>query len=137
MIPIAARRFSQAGNWSIAAAASGPVAQWSAGQRLEQFPTADFATLADRAGRGSLVLLDVRRLGEWLVSHIEGAVHVPLHELAARADELPAGEVWVHCAAGYRAAVAASMLAARGRKVVAINDDFSAAGLAGLTLGRG
>ena len=82
------------------------------------------------------MLLDVRRRGEWQVSHIEGAVHVPLHELAARADEVPAGEVWVHCAAGYRAAVAASLLAARGRKVVAINDDFSSAVLAGLTVAR-
>ena len=120
----------------IAAAAAGQAAQWSAGQRLEQFPTADFAALAERADRGSLVLLDVRRRGEWQVSHIEGAVHVPLHELAARADEVPAGEVWVHCAAGYRAAVAASLLAARGRKVVAINDDFSSAVLAGLTVAR-
>ena len=136
-VAAAQRDLCRIGIDEIAAAASGPVAQWSAGERLEQFPTADFTTLAERAGRGSLVLLDVRRLGEWLVSHIEGAMHVPLHELAARADELPAGEVWVHCAAGYRAAVAASMLAARGRKVVAINDDFDSAGLAGLTLGRG
>ena len=100
---------------------------WAAGQRLEQFPTADFATLAGRADRGSLVVLDVRRRGEWQVSHIEGAVHIPLHELAGRMAELPDGEIWVHCEAGYRAAVAASFLAARGRQVVAINDQFSSA----------
>jgi hydroxyacylglutathione hydrolase len=135
-VAAAQRDLCRIGVDKITAAASGPVAQWSAGQRLEQFPTADFATLAERADRGSLVLLDVRRLGEWQVSHIEGAMHVPLHELVARADEVPAGEIWVHCAAGYRAAVAASLLAARGRKVVAINDDFSSAGLAGLTIGR-
>jgi hydroxyacylglutathione hydrolase len=134
-VAAAQRDLCRIGIDQIAAAASGPAAQWSAGHRLEQFPTADFATLAERADRGSLVLLDVRRLGEWQVSHIEGAVHVPLHELAARTGEVPAGEVWVHCAAGYRAAVAASMLAARGRKVVAINDDFSSAELAGLIIG--
>ena len=135
-VAAAQRDLCRIGIDKIDAAASGPAAQWSAGQRLEQFPTADFATLAGRADRGELVLLDVRRLGEWQVSHLEGAVHVPLHELMARADEVPAGEVWVHCAAGYRAAVAASLLAARGRKVVAINDDFSSAGLAGLTMTR-
>jgi hydroxyacylglutathione hydrolase len=135
-VAAAQRDLCRVGIDRIVAAASGQAAQWSAGQRLEQFPTADFAALAERADRGSLVLLDVRRRGEWQVSHIEGAVHVPLHELAARADEVPAGEVWVHCAAGYRAAVAASLLAARGRNVVAINDDFSSAGLAGLTVAR-
>ena len=32
--------------------------------------------------------------------HIAGAVHIPLHELLRRLDELPAGEVWVHCESG-------------------------------------
>ena len=51
--------------------------------------------------------------------HLDGAMHIPLHELRARLDEVPDGEVWVHCAAGYRASIAASMLAAAGRRVVA------------------
>ena len=102
----------------------------------------DFATLARSASSGgssggSLVLLDVRRQGEWQQSHIQGAVHIPLHELAARLDEVPDGAVWVHCEAGYRAAVAASLLAARGRQVVAINDQFGAAEQAGLTIVSG
>jgi glyoxylase-like metal-dependent hydrolase (beta-lactamase superfamily II)/rhodanese-related sulfurtransferase len=50
--------------------------------------------------------------------------------------ELPPGEVWVHCGAGYRSMVAASMLAARGRRVVAVNDDFVNAEAAGLPLER-
>jgi rhodanese-related sulfurtransferase len=56
-----------------------------------------------------------------------------------RADGQPGGragispdEVWVHCGAGYRSIVAASILAARGRRVVAVNDDFSNAAAAGL-----
>ncbi len=136
-VAAAQRDLCRIGIDKIEAAASGPAAQWSAGQRLEQFPTTDFATLAERADRGSVVLLDVRRRGEWQASHIEGAIHIPLHELQARADEVPLGEIWVHCEAGYRAAVAASLLAARGRKVVAINDDFSSARLAGLPIGPG
>jgi rhodanese-related sulfurtransferase len=61
-------------------------------------------------------------------------VHIPLHELTARLAEVPDGEIWVHCEAGYRAAIAASMLAARGRQVVAIDDQFASAAEAGLPL---
>ena len=39
---------------------------------------------------------------------------------------MPAGEVWVHCAGGYRASVAASLLDAAGRRVVAVDDSFDA-----------
>jgi rhodanese-related sulfurtransferase len=31
----------------------------------------------------------------------------------------------VHCAAGYRASIAASILAAAGRRVVIVDDDFA------------
>jgi hypothetical protein len=44
---------------------------------------------------------------------------------------MPPGEVWVHCQAGYRASVAASLLHAAGRTVTAIDDDFGAAAEAG------
>ncbi len=42
----------------------------------------------------------------------------------------------VHCAGGYRASIAASLLAAHGRDVVAVDDDYSTAAAAGLTLIR-
>ena len=81
-------------------------------------------------------MLDVRRRLEWEESHIAGAVHIPLHELPGRRADLPPGEVWVHCGAGYRSMVAASLLAARGRRVVAVDDDFANAEAAGLPLER-
>jgi hydroxyacylglutathione hydrolase len=74
----------------------------------------------------------VRRNGEWAQSHVDGAVHIPLHELPARIGELPGGQVWVHCQAGYRAAVAASLLDAAGVPVVLVNDEFARAQQAGL-----
>ena len=40
----------------------------------------------------------------------------------------------MHCQAGYRAGVAASILHAAGRAVTAIDDDFSRAALTGLPL---
>ena len=78
--------------------------------------------------------MDVRRPGEYAESHIDGAVNLPLHDLVRRADDVPAGELWVHCAGGYRASIAASMFAAAGRPVVAIDDQFDNAGTSGLTL---
>jgi rhodanese-related sulfurtransferase len=81
---------------------------------------------------------DLRRPGpgprnlERSASRIDGAWHIPLHELLVRADEIPAGELWVHCAAGYRASIAASILLARGHRVVAVDDDYSNAAATGL-----
>lgn len=77
------------------------------------------------------VLLDVRRDAEWNAGHIASATHIPLHELLARMDEVPAGEVWVHCGRGFRASIAASLLERAGREVVAVDDDFANAGPAG------
>jgi len=78
-----------------------------------------------------VVILDVRRDQEWNESHIAGAVHIPLHELPPRLAEVPAGEVWVHCEAGYRASVAASFLDAAGRTVVAVDDEYEHAARTG------
>jgi glyoxylase-like metal-dependent hydrolase (beta-lactamase superfamily II)/rhodanese-related sulfurtransferase len=83
------------------------------------------------------VVLDVRRDLEWQEAHIPGAVHIPLFELRARLHDVPPGEVWVHCHSGYRSMVAASMLAARGRQVVAVADDFDHAAEAGIELVQG
>ena len=38
--------------------------------------------------------------------------------------EVSPGEVWVHCASGYRASIAASFLDAAGRTLVAVDDSF-------------
>ena len=50
---------------------------------------------------------------------------------SAREHEVPEGEVWVHCEAGYRAAIGASLMDRAGRSVVHIDDDWPAAGKAG------
>jgi glyoxylase-like metal-dependent hydrolase (beta-lactamase superfamily II)/rhodanese-related sulfurtransferase len=114
------------------AAAHGGPAAWAQGQPLRSYPVADFADLAAVRRHRPVTVLDVRRDSEWEQSHIDGAVHIPLHALPGRIGELPAGEVWVHCQAGYRASVAASLLDAAGRDVVAVDDDFDRAGKSGL-----
>lgn len=100
---------------------------------LRSYRVADFAALADEIERDGVAVLDVRRPDEFEESHVSGAVNIVVHELADRVDELPATEIWVHCASGYRASVAASILDRSGRKVVLIDDGFAAAEKMGLT----
>jgi hydroxyacylglutathione hydrolase len=132
-VAFAQRELCRIGIERIAAASSWPAAADAAGEPLESFLTADFGDLATALkGNGRLVVLDVRRRSEWEEAHISGAVHIPLHELAGRMSEVGPGQVWVHCHSGARAAIAASMLAAAGRDVVAVDDQFGAAAAAGL-----
>jgi len=116
-----------------AAHATGDPEDWS-DRGLSCYPTATFADLEQVRHHRDVVLLDVRRADEHDAAHIDGALNVPLHELVSRLGDVPAGEVWVHCAGGYRAAVAASLLDANGRSPVAIDDSFDNAAPAGLRL---
>jgi hydroxyacylglutathione hydrolase len=116
-----------------AARATGDPTGWTTGE-LASFPTAGFAELADVLHHREVVILDVRRSDEHRQASIEGAVNIAIHELPRRVADVPAGEVWVHCAGGYRASVAASFLDAAGRRIVAVDDSFDNAGKVGLHL---
>lgn len=118
-----------------AAHATGRPEDWTDGG-VARFPTATFADLAQVRHHREVVVLDVRRVEEHDGVRIAGAVNIPLHELTGRVAEVPAGEVWVHCAGGYRASVAASLLDAAGRVPVAVDDDFENAERVGLHLVR-
>jgi hydroxyacylglutathione hydrolase len=92
--------------------------------RMRSYPTATFADLADEP---DAVVLDVRRDDERAKGHIRGSTHIPLHALPQRIVDVPEGRLWVHCASGYRAAIAASLLDRAGRDVVLVDDDFERA----------
>ncbi|MGW4488957.1 MBL fold metallo-hydrolase [Amycolatopsis sp. NPDC004368] len=121
----------------VEAAATGTPEAWSGAARLGSFPRADFSELAMVRHHRPVTILDVRRNLEWAQNHIDGALHIPLHELLDRLGEVPVGEVWVHCQAGYRASIAASVLAAAGNQVVAVDDEFDRAASAGLPVTAG
>ncbi|WP_186784183.1 MBL fold metallo-hydrolase [Streptomyces sp. CBG33] len=115
-----------------AAAATGGPADWlPPGTAPASFRRATFAELARER---PAAVLDVRRDSERSGRRIEGSLHIPLHTLAGRLGELPEGPVWVHCAGGMRAAVAASLLVAAGHEVVAVDDSLDHAEAAGLTV---
>lgn len=129
----AQRELTRIGIDRLAAHATGGPETWSTGE-LASFPTGTFADLAQVRHHRPVVVLDVRRAEEYESARIDGAVNVPLHELPRRVDDVPDGEVWVHCASGYRASVAASLLDAAGRTLVAIDDTFANAEQVGLHL---
>jgi hydroxyacylglutathione hydrolase len=119
-----------------AASAEGP-AGWGGERLIETTPVTDFAGLAAaQQERDDVVVLDLRRRLEWEEAHLDGAVLLPLHELPEHLDEVPDGELWVHCESGFRAAMGASLLRRAGRDVVLVDDEFGRAADAGLPLVR-
>ena len=105
-----------------------------AGVATESYPVVGFSELKPHIGNPGEVVVDARLGREWREGHLATAIHIPLHELPDRLAEIPGGRVWVHCAAGYRAAVAGSLLARAGRDVVVVSDQFSSAVDAGLEI---
>lgn len=68
-----------------------------------------------RAAGREHVLLDVREAWELAVARLDPCVHIPLGEVAARADEIPRDmPVCVMCHAGVRSAAATRLLASAG-----------------------
>jgi hydroxyacylglutathione hydrolase len=107
--------------------------RWSEIDALSSYPVADFSALAATDDRDGLQILDVRRADEFAEGHVWGAVNIPVHELLDRLAELNDKKIWVHCASGYRASVAASLLDGAGKEVVLIDDNFDHAVELGLT----
>jgi hydroxyacylglutathione hydrolase len=82
---------------------------------LQTIPSIDAASIEKAAAEGGLAVVDVRTPGEWKTGHLPWARHVPLGDLPDRVGDLPKDRpIVVHCQAGGRAAIAASLLLARG-----------------------
>jgi len=133
-VALAQRDLCRIGLEHLHGAATGPLETLADGVERRGYSSVDFAALARAQAAGEpMTVVDVRRDDEWeSAGHLPNALHVPIHELLERLDELPPGRLWVHCAAGFRAAVAASLLDRAGREVVVVDDDFSRARSAGL-----
>lgn len=62
------------------------------------------------------MLVDVRSLEEFAGRHIDGALSIPIQELAGRMDELGSktGEIVLYCQSGSRSAMAKRLLESNG-----------------------
>lgn len=112
--------------------AVGPLDRIGAGHPTGGYRVASFAELAGEPGDISVV--DVRRADEYHDAHISRATNIPIHQLLEHLHHVPAGQLWVHCASGSRAAIAASLLHRAGHDVVLVDDDFDNASSAGLSI---
>ena len=111
---------------ALAAGARGSVPQRS--------PAELSAALAD----GAVTLVDVRGLAEVEAFRIAGSRHIPLGAVPDRMGEIPADRpVVLQCESGSRSAIAASLLAAAGRRdVMNLSGGISAWLKAGLPVER-
>ncbi|WP_046469184.1 rhodanese-like domain-containing protein [Allosalinactinospora lopnorensis] len=81
---------------------------------------------------GDGYLLDVRELDEWQAGHALDAVHIPLHELAQRAGEVPQDrQIYVVCRSGGRSAQAVQALNEAGWQATNVTGGMQAWALAG------
>ena len=103
------------------------VGDFSNFQSLNRTRTVAFKDLPQAVKEKSVTVLDVRSNSERAASHIEPSIHMNLHELANRFDELPRdSEIWVHCASAYRATMAVGILEKLEIKAVLINEAYEA-----------
>ncbi|ODU06458.1 MAG: MBL fold metallo-hydrolase [Pseudonocardia sp. SCN 72-86] len=119
----AQRELTRIGIDRLEGAATGGPEDWTDGP-LGSFQRASFTELDAVRHHRPIAVLDVRRNLERALSHIDGSIHVPLHNLLERMGDVPVREVWIYCNTGYRASIAASILAANGHDVVAVDEDY-------------
>ena len=124
IVAVAQLDLSRIGIDELAGQYVGPLPAVTARSTWRSYPVRGFNDLAEAMVDPTQVALDVRRQDEWEEAHLDDAVHIPLHQLDQRMDDLPPGTIWVHCAAGYRAAIAASLLERHGRDVVLVDGRF-------------
>jgi hydroxyacylglutathione hydrolase len=127
----AQRQLARIGIDRLAGRALGEPGDLAVPEQRRSYPVVSFDDLVARVPDDGVVL-DVRRDDEWATSHIPGALHIPLHDLLHRLDELPQARLWVHCAAGYRASIAAGLLDRAGHRVVCVDDAYGHAEELGL-----
>jgi hydroxyacylglutathione hydrolase len=107
----------------------GGVAAWKeAGKEVEKIESISATEFEKRFQANALAVFDVRKPGEFEAEHVDGAVNTPLDFLNDHLASIPKeGDVYLHCAGGYRSMVAASILKARGwDNIIDVDGGFKA-----------
>lgn len=123
----ARRELARIGVDNLTGSATGDIHTLAHDTPLRSYRVADFAALSIEIDNPNITVLDVRRADEYDNGHIPNALNIALHELPGRVGDVPTGEVWVHCASGYRSSIAASLIDQPDRTVVVIDDKYTEA----------
>src|SRR3989441_12874604 len=114
---------------SIAGALDGGLDAWQASGRTKStFETKDVEDMAEWIlSAEPMTVVDTRDEHEWAAGHVPGAVHLYVPDVPYRAGEIPSeAPVAVHCASGYRAGIAASLLEQAGlTRIIHVNGQYS------------
>jgi len=123
------RQLYRIGFDSVIGALDGGIDAWRAsGRGISTFETVDVEDMAAWIlSAEPMTVVDARDEHEWAGGHVPGAVHVYVPDVPYRADEIPReAPVAVHCASGYRAGIAASLLEQAGLKqIIHVNGPYS------------
>ncbi|TAN33953.1 MBL fold metallo-hydrolase [bacterium] len=125
----AQRQLLRIGFDTIAGALEGGMDAWrESGRDLSSFETHDVEDMASWIlSAEPMTVVDTRDEHEWAAGHVPGAVHIYLPDIPYRVGEIPPdAPVAVHCASGYRAGIAASLLEQAGRqRIIHVNGPYS------------
>jgi hydroxyacylglutathione hydrolase len=125
----AQRQLHRIGFDAIAGALDGGIDAWrAAGGEVSTFETVDVEDMAAWIlSAEPMTVVDARDEHEWAAGHVPGAVHMYVPDVPYRAGEVPPeAPVAVHCASGYRAGIAASLLEQAGlKRIIHVNGPYS------------
>lgn len=99
-----------------------PFASWSADQPVAELARVPLAEAARLRGSGAVANYDVRFESDLRSLELPGSVHRPIDRLPDWLPEVRDEEMLVSCAAGSRAATAASLLQAAGHRPLVLLD---------------
>lgn len=124
-------RLARVGYENVQGFLNGGVESWDV--KLETVKSITAVEMKIEMDKG-IEVLDVRKPGEWNVSHVKGAVFVPLAEFPAILSSLDKNKPYiVHCGGGYRSMTAISIMKNHGFKnLINIYGGFGAMEKAGL-----
>ncbi|MBN8717995.1 MAG: MBL fold metallo-hydrolase [Sediminibacterium magnilacihabitans] len=94
----------------------GGFAAWkTAGKEVDSIASISADELAERLKKEKAEVLDVRKPGEYLSEHVNGAINMPLDSINDHITQIGRDKpYYVHCAGGYRSMIFNSILRARG-----------------------
>ncbi len=94
----------------------GGIKSWmQSGKEIDFIESISAKEFTKRTKEQKQTIIDVRKPGEFEAEHLTDAINIPLDFLNSHLAEIPKeGEVYLHCAGGYRSMIAASILKSRG-----------------------
>jgi len=126
-------RLARVGYENIVGYLEGGIAVWNGElETVQSIDAEDFKTTV----KAGTKVLDVRKPGEWAISHLKDAQFVPLAEMPGNLNSFDKDDTYiVHCGGGYRSMMAISLMKREGFKnLINVYGGFGAMVNAGLEI---